>query len=159
MREGAGVRLSFGPVGATDGDRASGTAVVSDTIAGVVRRIEPAAFTRLSSLGVEEQRVNVIATVPATAVHVGDRFEAQARITVWETNRAVRVPVSALVRDGEQWLVWRLQAGRVRRRTVTLGERSDTMAQVLGGLAAGDTVVVYPGDAITEGARVKGTVR
>lgn len=159
MREGASVRMTFGPVDLTGSDGARGARANADTIVGVVRRIEPAAFSRMSSLGVEEQRVNVVATVPATSVHLGDRFEAQARITVWESARALRVPVSALVRDGDQWVVWLVQAGRVRRRAVTLGERSDTMAQVLGGLAAGDTVVLYPGDAITDGARVKGATR
>ncbi|MCU0635905.1 MAG: HlyD family efflux transporter periplasmic adaptor subunit [Gemmatimonadaceae bacterium] len=157
IREGAVVRMTFGQGGSTSDEGATGATAGSDTIAGVVRRIEPAAFTRMSSLGVEEQRVNVVATVPATAVHLGDRFEAQARIVVWEAARVVRVPVSALVRDGEQWVVWLVQAGRARRRAVTFGERSDTMAHVLDGLASGDTVVIYPGDAIAEGVWVKGT--
>lgn len=127
----------------------------TDTIRGTVKRVEPAAFTRISSLGVEEQRVNVIATIPSTAFHVGDQFRIQARITVWESNNALRVPTAALMRLGNDWFVFVVDGARARRRMVTVGERTADFAEVREGLAAGDQVVVYPGDIVSDGTRVK----
>lgn len=148
IREGALAQLTFG-----EGDRSAERK--SDTVSGRVIRVEPAAFTRLSALGVEEQRVNVIVSVPATAVHLGDRFRADVRITVWEASRVLRVPTAALVRDGDAWSVWRVRKGRAGRVAVQLGERGPEQAQVIGGLSAGDTVVLFPGDRVTPGARIK----
>lgn len=150
VREGAVARLTFG-AGAAG---ATGPEQAGDTIVGRVTRIEPSAFTRLSALGVEEQRVNVIVAIPAT-VHLGDHFRADVRITVWEAPRVLRVQTSALLRDGDRWSVWQVRGGRARRALVQPGERGGELVEVQGGLAAGDTVVLFPGEQLREGARVR----
>lgn len=147
IRDGASAQLTFG-----ESERPSERQ--TDTVRGRVIRVEPAAFTRLSALGVEEQRVNVVVSVPATAVHLGDRFRADVRITVWEAPRVLQVPTAALVREGEAWSVWRVHKGRTVRQVVQLGERGAEQVQVIGGLSVGDTVVLYPGDRVTSGARI-----
>ena len=149
VQEGARALLTFGAaVSAADGER-------SDTVIGRVVRIEPAAYTRLSALGVEEQRVNVLVSVPPTAVHVGDRFRAEVRLIVRESPRALRVPASALARDGDEWSVWLVRRGRADRRLVQLGERGTDAVEVRAGLQPGDTVVLFPGDRVQAGARVR----
>ena len=140
VRDGAVVVMSFG-----------GRA---DTLRGRVVRVEPSAFTKISALGVEEQRVNVIASTPATDAHIGDQYRVQARVTVWESQRALRVPVGALVRDGEHWFVFVIEGGRARRRAVTVGERGEELAEVRAGLTNGERVVLYPGNAALDGQRV-----
>jgi HlyD family secretion protein len=154
------------PVLSADAPRISIGAVVrylvgarSDTVTGHVKRIEPAAFTKYSSLGVEEQRVNVIATVADTLGKLGDQYRLDARITVWQTSDAVLVPTSALFRDGDSWAVFVVRAGRARRVRVELGERAVDAALVRDGLAVDDQVIVYPDDTITDGLRVKVAVQ
>lgn len=151
VREGAEAHLSFG-------ERATSAegARTADTVVGRVARVEPSAFTRLSALGVEEQRVNVVVTVPAGAVHLGDRFRADARITVWQASRVVRVPASALVRDGDAWSVWRVRAGVAAPQPVRVGEQGGDLVEVRDGLAAGDTVVNFPGEQLAAGVRIRG---
>jgi HlyD family secretion protein len=125
---------------------------------GRVRRVEPAAFTKLSALGVEEQRVNVIVdfTSPAEATRaLGDAYRVDARIVVDQRADALRVPAPALFRDAGGWAVYRVADGRARRTRVTLGPRGATEAVVEAGLDAGDAVVIYPGDAIRDGVRVR----
>lgn len=150
VREGAAARLTFG------GEAMSTSAAEqpADTIIGRVARVEPAAFTRLSALGVEEQRVNVVVAIPAT-VHLGDHYRADVRITVWEASHVLRVHTSALVRDGDRWSAWRVSGGRAQRVSVQLGERGGEFVEVRDGLAAGDTVVLYPNEQLREGARIK----
>lgn len=134
----------------------------ADSVMGRVRRVEPSAFTKVSALGVDEQRVNVVVTAPATGAHIGAQFRAQATVTVWRTPLARRVPVAALMRDAEQWFVFAVDGngatGRARRRVVTIGERNDEWAEVRGGLTAGTRVVLYPGDALRDGTRVRARV-
>jgi HlyD family secretion protein len=150
VREGAIARLTFGgdAVGVSDAEQPG------DTVVGRVVRVEQSAFTRLSALGVEEQRVNVVVAIPAT-VHLGDHFRADVRITVWEAPRVLRVPASALVRDGDRWSVWRVVKGRAQHTAISLGERGGEFVEVRGGLAARDTVVLFPGAQLREGAALK----
>jgi len=126
-----------------------------DTLRGKVRMLEPAAFTKYSALGVEEQRVNVIATVTDTSRRLGDQFRLDARITVWEAEGVLLVAASALVRDGDAWSVFAVRDGRAARVPVELGERTADAAEVRAGLAEGDQVIQYPGDAIADGVRVR----
>jgi len=125
----------------------------------VVRRIEPSGFTKVSALGVEEQRVNVVLDIPDGAggedVTLGDAYRVDVRIVVWEAPDVVKVPTSALFREGEQWAVYRVDAGRARRVVVALGRRNGREAEVLAGLAAGARVVIHPGDALVDGSRVR----
>ena len=125
-----------------------------DTIHGRVSRIEPAAFTKVSALGVEEQRVNVIVTAPSTDVHVGDHYRVYARVTVWSSENVLRVPTGALVRDGVQFIVYVIEQGRAVPRPVTIGERGAELVEVRSGLTDGARVIVYPDDLVRPGVRV-----
>jgi HlyD family secretion protein len=123
-----------------------------------VRLVEPAAFTKVSALGVEEQRVNVIAdllTAPEQRRNVGDAFRVEARIIVWEARDALKVPAGALYRKGEQWAAFVVAEGRARLRIVKAGRSSGTETQVLEGLKEGEEVILYPGSRVRDGQRVK----
>jgi HlyD family secretion protein len=123
-----------------------------------VRLVEPAAFTKISALGVEEQRVNVIADLLTPFEQrptLGDNFRVEARIIVWETNQALKVPSGALFRRGQQWAAFVVSGGRARVRLVKVGRSSANETQVLEGLTAGEEVILYPGDRVHEGQRVK----
>lgn len=123
-----------------------------------VRLVEPAAFTKVSALGVEEQRVNVIADLvspPAQRGNLGDAFRVEARIIVWETNRTLKLPAGALFRTGTNWAAFRIAEGRAHLQSVDVGRTSGTETEVKGGLADGDPVIVYPGDRIKDGQPVR----
>jgi HlyD family secretion protein len=122
-----------------------------------VRLVEPAAFTKVSALGVEEQRVNVVAdllTPPDQRRNVGDSFRVEARIIVWEARDALEVPAGALFRKGEQWAAFVVTDGRARLRIVKAGRSSGTETQVLEGLKQGEEVILYPGSRVRDGQRV-----
>lgn len=126
---------------------------------GKVREIEPAAFTKVSALGVDEQRVNVIVDPDAVPPAVGDGFRVEASIIVWSTPSTTVVPRSALLQSNggatDAWLAFVVQAGRAERRTVRIGHVGGTSAEVLDGIAPGDEVVIFPSDQVTPGARVR----
>lgn len=125
---------------------------------GRVRLVEPAAFTKISALGVEEQRVNVIIDFldpPESREGLGDAFRVEARITVWERPSVLRVPTGALFRDAESWAVYAVRDGRAHVQRVEIGRRNGEQAQVLDGLAEGDEVVVYPSDKVHERVRIR----
>lgn len=126
---------------------------------GSVRRVEPSAFTRISALGVEEQRVNVIVDLddaPEQWSTLGDGYRVEARIEVWSTPEALQVPVSAVFRLGQDWAVFVNEGGRATLRTVELGEWGAQVVEVRGGLEEGEEVVAYPSDAIDEGVLIHG---
>jgi len=127
------------------------------TLEGRVRRIEPAAFTKISTLGVEEQRVNVLVDVTSRTERwrgLGDAYQVDTRITVFSQEGATIVPAGALFRKGDDWSVFLVAAGRAERRPVSLQRRSGRFAAVSSGLAVGDRVIVYPSDRIFDGVRV-----
>jgi HlyD family secretion protein len=122
-----------------------------------VRLVEPAAFTKVSALGVEEQRVYVVAdllTPPDQRRNVGDNFRVEAKIIVWEASDALKVPAGALFRKGEQWATFVVADGRARLRIVKTGRSSGTETQVLEGLKEGEEVILYPGSRVRDGQRV-----
>ena len=126
-------------------------------LAGRVRRVEPAAFTKISTLGVEEQRVNVLIDMvssPQDWVGLGDAFQIDTRITVFTADDATIVPSGALFRTGENWNVYVVSEGRAQRRTVDLLRRSGRFAAVTAGVHAGENVIIYPSDRIASGIRV-----
>ena len=128
-----------------------------DTLVGRVRRIEPAGFTKVSALGVEEQRVNVVIDFDSTAGAaraLGDNFRVEVRVVVWETGSAVKVSPGSLFRRGEDWAVYVVEGDVARLRTVTIGERNGREARVVSGLEVGELVVVYPPDTLVDGGRV-----
>jgi HlyD family secretion protein len=126
-------------------------------LAARVRTVEPSAFTEISSLGVEEQRVNVVLDLldpPDVRPGLGDAFRIEAEITVDRVANAVRAPSAALVPDGRAWGVFTVDRGRARWRPVEVGMRGEGLAEIARGLAPGETVVVYPPEGIADGVRV-----
>jgi len=127
-------------------------------LAARVRLVEPAAFTKISALGVEEQRVNVVAdiiTPVAERASLGDNFRVEARVIVWETENTLKVPVSALFRRGSDSAAYIVRGGKAVLVPVVAGRSSGSEVQVLKGLTAGDEVILYPGDRVSDGQRVK----
>lgn len=128
----------------------------SQPLVGRVRFVEPAAFTKISALGVEEQRVNVVAdllTPPEQRTNIGDNFRVEAKIIIWEANDVLKVPAGALFRQGDQWAAFVLVDGRVQLRLVKAGRSSGTETQILEGLQPGDRVILYPGSRVFDGQR------
>jgi HlyD family secretion protein len=123
-------------------------------ISGRVRLVEPSAFTRVSALGVEEQRVNVVATIDEPPASIGDGFRVDARIIIWHTDQTLVVPASALFRDGDRWAVFAVEDSRARLRRVEIGHRGRFEVE-LSGLDAGSQVIVHPTDRIADGVRVE----
>ncbi len=123
----------------------------------VVKRIEPSGFTKISALGVEEQRVNVVLAftdVDGAWKALGDGYRVEARIVTWEAADVLKVPTGALVRTANEWAVYTVADGRAARVVVTLGHQNGQEAEVTGGLEAGAVVILHPGDAITSGVKV-----
>ena len=129
----------------------------SEALHGVVRRVEPYGFTKISALGVEEQRVNVVIdfTGPKEKrTSLGHGYRVDVRIIVWNDENALVAPSSAVFRDQGKWAVFAVDKGRAKRRIVEVGRNNGVQAEILAGLEAGDVVVEYPGDQISNGVRV-----
>ena len=120
-----------------------------------VRLIEPQAFTKISPLGVEEQRVKVIGDFVGPAPALGDAFRVDASIELWSSPDVLRVPAGAVFRTTDGWAVFGIDGHRARRRAVVAGHRNPDHVEIVSGLAAGDEVVVHPSDKLTDGASVK----
>lgn len=142
----------------------SGSKVILDRwggdppIEGRVRVVEPGGFTKISALGVEEQRVRVIVdfTSPREAwARLGDGYRVEARFVLWQGKDVLQLPTSALFRNGKGWAAFRLEGSRARLTPVEIGQRSGLATQVLSGLKAGDRVVAHPDETIRDGVRVK----
>lgn len=129
-------------------------------LAGLVRRVEPAAFTKVSTLGVEEQRVNVLIDIvspPDQWSGLGDAYRVDTKIVVFTQEDASIIPAGALFRRGETWYVFVVEDGRAHVRNVTLLRRSGRIAAISEGLVAGGRVIVYPSDRVSAGTRVATT--
>ena len=125
---------------------------------GVVSRIEPSGFTKVSALGIEEQRVRVLVALtspPDTRARLGHDYRVFTRIASWQAPSALRVSVGALFRSGEAWSVYRVRNGTAEIARIDIGHRNGELAEVLAGLAAGDTVILHPSDLVTDGASVR----
>jgi HlyD family secretion protein len=109
----------------------------------------------VSALGVEEQRVNVIADFVEPPGALGDGYRVEAKIIIWSAEAVLRVPVSALFRKGEAWSLFVVEGSRAKQREVKIGHRGDLEAEVLQGLKAGETVIRHPSNDIADGTRVK----
>lgn len=125
------------------------------TLRARVRVVEPYAFTKISALGVEEQRVNVIADFVDPPGPLGDGYKVDARIVIWEAEDVLRVPTSALFRTDDGWAVYAVADNRAARRAVSVGRRNSTFAEIRDGLAAGTPVIRHPSNEISDGARVE----
>lgn len=125
---------------------------------GRVRRVEPSAFTKISALGVEEQRVNVLIdpiSEDESWRSVGDGYRVDVRIVVDERKEALTIPTSALFREGTQWMTFVVSNGTANKRAVSIAARGSKDAVVEAGLAQNDIVIVFPGSNISDGTRVK----
>ncbi len=129
----------------------------SEPLEAVVRRVEPSGFMKVSALGVEEQRVNVVidlADRSGQAHQLGDGYRVEVRVVVWQEADVVKVPVGSLFRSGDEWSAFVIDEGRTRLQRVQLGQRNDTEGQIVDGLQPGQTVVLHPPDTLTDGVRV-----
>ena len=128
------------------------------TLRGTVRRVEPYGFTKISALGVEEQRVNVIVDfddVREAWQALGDGYRVEIRVVIWEEDSILKLPTSSLFRSGGKWAVYTVdELSAVQLREVAIGRRNAREAQVLSGLGEGDRVIAYPSDEIQEGLEV-----
>ena len=123
-----------------------------------VRRVEPAGFTKISALGVEEQRVNVVLDFLDAAdawKALGDAYRVEVAIVLWEARDVLRVPTAALFREGNDWAVYTIEGNRARRAALTLGHQTAQAAEVTSGLQEGQRVVVHPPDTLADGARIQ----
>ncbi|HEX5286420.1 MAG TPA: HlyD family efflux transporter periplasmic adaptor subunit [Polaromonas sp.] len=127
------------------------------TLEGVVRVIEPAGFTKVSALGVEEQRVWVIVAFTSPAAQwqrLGDGYRVEASFILWEANDVLQIPASALFRDGNGWAAFAVEQGKAVKRRVEIGQRNGLSGQVVSGISAGERVIVHPDDRVREGVSV-----
>ena len=121
---------------------------------GRVERVEPYGFTKVSALGIEEQRVNVIVDFtdpPERWKRLGHGYQLEVRIVLWESDDVLRVPLSALFREGGDWAVFVDREGRAEKRQVTPGRQNGLESEILEGLEAGERIVLYPSDRVVEG--------
>ncbi len=149
--------LSRDAVRVREGARAEITGWGGPPIPAEVRRIEPIAVSKVSALGIDERRVEVFLTLrgdPADWQLLGHGFRVIARIELWRRENVLSIPVGALFRDGSDWAAYIVQDGRATLRTIELGERNESVAQVLTGLEDGDQVILHPSDLIADGVRV-----
>jgi HlyD family secretion protein len=119
-----------------------------------VRVVEPYGFTKISALGIEEQRVNVIADFVDSPDGLGDGYRVEARIVVWENSTVLKVPASALFRVGQRWTVFTIEKGRARMTAVGIGHRNSLEAEIEQGLKEGTQVILHPGNELKDDARV-----
>ena len=125
---------------------------------GRVRRIEPAAFTKISALGVEEQRVIVLSDlsdVPESAKSLGDRYRVEVRVAVWHADDVLTVPSGALFREGNTWKTYIYQNGTARLTPLETGHSDGNLTEIISGLKPGDKVLLHPPDVVKDGSSVK----
>lgn len=147
--------LSSDAVGIVPGaDVAVTRGAAAKTFHGRVRRIEPSGFTKVSALGVEEQRVNVIADIVGDPGRLGDQYRVEAQIELWSARDVTQIPISALFRCGDSWCAYVVADGQARKRTVTIDHRNDNVAEVRNGVRRGDDVVLHPDGRLRDGVRI-----
>jgi HlyD family secretion protein len=125
---------------------------------GTVKRVEPVGFTKISALGVEEQRVLVICDITSPREswqRLGDGYRVEAEFIVWAADDVLQVPVSSVFRTRDGWAVFVAQDGRAQLRSVSPGQRSGLIAGIQSGLSVGEKVISHPGDSVVDGARVE----
>ena len=128
------------------------------SLTGTVTTVEPEAFTKVSSLGVEEQRVLVIADItslPEEWKRLGDGYRVEASFVIWEGKDVLQVPASSLFRKGEGWAVFMVESSRARTRSVKVGHRNGLIAEITGGLSEQDMVITQPDDTVRDGVRIR----
>ncbi|MCU7812078.1 MAG: HlyD family efflux transporter periplasmic adaptor subunit [Candidatus Thiodiazotropha sp. (ex Notomyrtea botanica)] len=127
-------------------------------LSGTVRRVEPYGFTKVSALGIEEQRVNVIidfTTPKAQWTRIAHGYQVDVRIILWQGSDVLKLPLTALFRDGKNWAVFIEQQGIASQRRVEIGRRTGLEAEIIQGLSAGERIVAHPSDKIAEGIAIE----
>lgn len=120
-----------------------------------VRRVEPAGFTKVSALGIEEQRVNAILDLDNPPQGLGHGYRVLARLTAWQSESTLQVPISALFRSAGSWAVFVAEEDRARLKLIEIGEMNVAMAQVLDGLQQDDIVILFPSDQLEDGRKIQ----
>ncbi len=120
-----------------------------------VRLVEPAGFTKISALGVEEKRVNVIADFIDPPDGLGDGYRVETRIVTWESPDVLKIPGSATFREQDGWSVFVVDRERARRRAIQIGHRNQTEAEILSGINVGEDVILHPSNQLREGVRIR----
>jgi HlyD family secretion protein len=147
--------LSSDAVRVTPGDRVRVDGWGGDPLEARVRHVAPVGVTKVSALGIEEQRVDVVADLLGTTARLGDGYRVDASIVIWERRDVVMAPTSALFRTGSDWSLFVVRDGRAVRTNVRIGQRTPFEAEVLEGVRAGDVVIPFPSDRIEDGSRVE----
>jgi HlyD family secretion protein len=124
-----------------------------------LQRIEPAAFTKVSPLGVEEQRVRVVGNVGEQAKRVGDRYRVESRIVVWSGKDVLRAPTGALFRRDDGWAAFVADGGRAHLRPLRVGHRNAEQVEIVAGLHEGESLVLYPPERLADGSRIAAAER
>jgi len=131
---------------------------LTEPLSGRVRLIEPAGFTKISALGIEEQRVRTILdlTAPrASLVGLGHEYRVFVRISAWSAQSVIRVPIGALFRSGDRWAVFVTDGRYARHRPIEIGHRNSAFAEVVSGLKSGERIILHPSDRISDGVRIE----
>jgi HlyD family secretion protein len=126
-----------------------------------VRSVEPSGFTKVSALGVEEQRVRVLldlSAAPAEWHALGDNFRVEVHVVAWQSDSVLRAPTAALFRRGDRWAAFVVDDGRARLRRLEVGEQSPEEVELRGGATEGQRVILRPGEALRDGVRVEGSL-
>jgi HlyD family secretion protein len=121
----------------------------------VVRSVTLVGYTKVSALGVEEQRVDVLADLDDPPPFLGTGYRVSGEIVTWSGEDVLTIPTSALFREGDAWQAFAVVDGRAERRTVTIGQRNESRAEVLDGIAEGEQVILFPSEAIDDGVSVR----
>ncbi len=127
----------------------------ANTLSARVRTIEPQAFTKISALGVEEQRVNIIADLLDNPLKLGDNYRLDTRIIVWQAADVLKVNSSALFREGEKWKVFVNESETARLRETQIEHQTASETEIISGLSEGESVILHPSNQITDGTSVK----
>jgi len=125
---------------------------------GIVRTVEPVGFTKVSALGVEEQRVWVVVAITSNVdqwQRLGDGYRVEARFILWDEDDVLQLPASSVFRYRDGWAVFVIDGGRAQRRPVTIGQRNGLSVQILAGVDSGDRVLDHPSDEVDEGVSVR----
>lgn len=125
------------------------------TLKATVRRVDPAAFTKVSALGIEEQRVNAVLDLDESDPRLGHGYRVFAQMTVWECQSCLQVPIAALFRSGSRWNVFVVEKRRLRQADIEIGQMNGEVAEVANGLRPGETVVTHPADTLEAGSLVE----
>ncbi len=124
------------------------------TLKAKVRLVEPQAFTKVSALGVEEQRVNLIIDFVTPPAGLGDNFRVDVKVVLWEADNVLRIPTSALFRNGDDWNVFVIDGRKASVRKVEIGHRSPSFAEIVSGVSEGEMIILHPPRSVNDGTRV-----